>query len=203
MISVIPVRERETIMNLSLADQPEPLQKLFLFVSRAVSKGKLTVESIDHKDYAEHYHISSESGERCHAIFYYNKQYEFKKFSIVRAEPDELRNEVMRLIKDYRPHRSDNKDSSVEQIVYPSNIVGDMLKEMDKSVMDYNITGIEFTEHSYITRAEFKRKDEYLVLDVYYNKDGFITIITPNKSNSAQLHDDVKAIFMNFIQGYK
>jgi hypothetical protein len=196
-------KERSKLEELQLTGYPEPLQKLYLYVSRSLSNAKFTVNRVDHKDYAEHYHINNPSGGNCHLIFYYNKKYEFTKFNVAKAEPDELKAEVVRLIESYQKDGSDNAIPVKEPVNYPSNVVGEMLRLMNESLKNINITQIYCAEYNHMTRVDIKRDKEFLLLDVYYIKEGFVSIISPNKSNSEQLHDDVKKIFLDFIQGYK
>ncbi len=167
-------------------DFKSSLLQLHQFIERKISNYKMSVNSIDHPNYQELYEIKGNSGEIATISIYYNKKGQFKMPSVMKSQPKEFGEELLAILKadNYIEDFSFVKDS---WRVSAYKQINDMLKEKELSI-------------SYIIQAPYKdtvqliRSNDKLIVDIYYDGDGFFTTFTAMSATDPSLWKDFQVI---------
>ena len=203
----------QELSNLSLLEQPIPLQDHFIKVRDALRKQYIEIVGWEKVGYEIRYSFRREQDK---AVFrtYVNGQNEFKKTfaSMPNLSPNNDFNNTLIEILNYLPNVSIKRDT-VETIIsqiefefeleeefpFTRNLFDDLVLLLKE--INIIIDGIEHQQ--YKERYTFMRNSEKAVIDFEYKNNGFFGRVVPiqKQSNSSQLISDIKTALQTFKQG--
>lgn len=154
------------------------LNEFYQFIKSKVERGKLKIESVNNLSYQEVYHIIGSSGEEAKISFYYNNKGQFKSPSLITSQPKEFGEEVMNILLS----NEGIKDFSFIVDSWRRNIYEKLNIELSKN----NIAFDYIIQVPYKDTIKLISKLGDIVVDAYYNGDGFFTSLITTK------YDDIK-----------
>jgi len=154
------------------------LNEFYQFIESKVGKSKLKIKSVNNFSYQEVYNIIGSSGEEAKISFYYNNKCQFKNPSLITSQPKEFGEEVMNILVS----NEGIKDFSFITDNWRRNIYENLNVELSKN----NISFDYIIQVPYKDTIKLISKLGDIVVDAYYNGDGFFTSLITTK------YDDVK-----------
>jgi hypothetical protein len=167
-------------------DLKSSLLQLHQFIERKISSQKISIISINHPNYQELYELKGSSGETATFSIYYNKKGQFKIPSLMKSQPKEFGEELLNILKtdnsidDFSFIKDNWRISAYSQL-------NEMLKEKGLAI-------------SYIIQAPYKdtvqliRSGDKLTTNLYYDGDGFFSIVSATSTTEPSLWADFQAI---------
>jgi hypothetical protein len=202
----------QELSNLSLLEQPIPLQDHFIKVRDALRKQYIEIVGWEKVGYEIRYSFRREQDK---AVFrtYVNGQNEFKKTfaSMPNLSPNNDFNNTLIEILNYLPNVSIKRDTAEtiisqiefefeleEEFPFTRNLFDDLVVLLKE--INIIIDGIEHQQ--YKERYTFMRNSEKAVIDFEYKNNGFFGRVVPiqKQSNSSQLISDIKTALQTFKQ---
>ena len=162
------------------------LLQLHQLIEVKIKSQKISINSINHSNYQELYELKGSSGETAIISIYYNKKGQFKMPSLMKSQPKEFGEELLSILK------ADNSISDFNFIkdnwrVLAYGQLNEKLKEKDLTI-------------NYIIQTPYKdtlkliRSTENIVVDLYYDGDGFFSTISALSVTNPNLWTDFQTI---------
>ena len=163
------------------------LLQLFQFVQNKIAKNKLLINQINHHNYQELYEFKGGSGEVATISIYYNNKGQFKMPTLMKATPKEFGEEVLNLLKsEYQISDFAFIHSNWRKAIYEN------LNQQLKS------KGIGFgyiIQVPYKDTIQFNNGTETLVVDLYYDGDGFFTSMIATSCTNIDFWAEIQSLF--------
>jgi hypothetical protein len=172
------------------------LFNFYCWLSSELETINVSIKDVDHKPYAEHYQIMGENREEGKLIIAYDGQNRFRHHKIVRSS-DSFINLIDSFLTDLKAGEiivSKNGNRAFSNVFVKE--LFDLLSEPlnENNIIVQSIENLNNAEKITITNKESK-----IVLNVFFELEGFVTTIYPIKCNSPEIYDIVKTIFNEFI----
>jgi len=167
------------------------LLQLFQFMDNKISKNGLTIQSVSHISYQVLYELTGSPGEYATVSIYYNNRGQFKMPALMKSAPKEFGEELIVLLKaenkiaDFSFVKSEWRKLAYEQL----NLV---LRE--KTISFGYIIQVPYKDI-----IQLHKSNEILVMDLYYDGDGFFTSLIATSTTSMEFWDEIKG----FLTGMK
>jgi len=169
-------------------DKPQLLQ-LFQLLNSKLEPNKINISSINHPNYQELYELNGSNGEVATVSFYYNDKGQIKIPTLMKSEPKEFGDEVINLLvgKNNLSNFAFIKDK------WRENIYTNINQLLNKHGQYFN----------YIIQVPFKdtvkiiRDDAELIVDMYYDGDGFYSSIIATYYSDDEIWNSFKEVLSN------
>lgn len=179
---------QETAEKYKLQDNDfkSSLLQLYQFIEGKISNQKMRVNSIKHPNYQELYEIKGNSGENATISIYYNKKGQFKMPSLMKSQPKEFGDELINVLM---------TDNSIGDFSF----IKDTWRISAYTQMNEILKEKEFTI-SYIIQTPYKdtvqliRSNDKLIIEMYYDGDGFFSTVSASSATKSSLWADFQAI---------
>lgn len=166
-----------SIPNLSISEKP--LRNLYLYIVGSLKHKEIDVKSYKHHNYQENYTFERKDGNAsCSLRLYYNGRYQVTRIEIVKSEPAEFAFQVCALISS-----NVRLETDFQKKIY--DFMKDKLEQY--KVLIQSIEHHKFQENYYL-----KSKLGSVKLQIFYNKDGFVTRIVPVEYTDLQVVEKVR-----------
>jgi serine/threonine protein kinase len=160
------------------------LLKLFVNCIEKLSKEKIQILNVEHRQYQEIYSFSDENGNKVKLTVHYNSkgQISGQKFSIT----NDLSKEIQKLLTD---------NSKVDfSVTFKEKYLKEFYSNLKAGLANENILINKIVEHNLQYEFHLIRSKDFAIVNIFYNRSGFITTMWPTKYNSAALLADLKKI---------
>lgn len=179
---------KETIEKFKFpeSETQSSLLQLFQFLESKLSKGLLTINSINHSNYQELYEIKGGNGEIATISIYYNKKGQFKLPSLMKSTPKEFGNELLSLL---------NSETQISNFEFVKSSWRKNAYEQLNDKLKLNEMFI-----GYVIQAPFKdtiqinQRDNTLIIDMYYDGDGFFSSLVASSCTEVEMWSDFQKI---------
>ncbi|WP_231490343.1 NERD domain-containing protein/DEAD/DEAH box helicase [Pedobacter sp. Leaf170] len=162
------------------------LLQLFQFMENKISQNGLTIHSVSHISYQELYELNGSPGERATVSIYYNNKGQFKMPMLMKSAPKEFGEELIVLLK------SENKIADF------SFVKSDWRKlayeQLNRALNEKTVSFGYIIQVPYKDTIQFHKKNEVLVIDFYYDGDGFFTSLIATSATSMEFWAEVQEI---------
>jgi len=176
------------IDKFGFTDEVPNLKSFFASTYETLNKSEVVISNAVHGKYKAEYHFSKGS-DTAKIIFSYNNSFEFKLNTVSNSNPKEFAEFIL---------------SKLYEIEKPNGIleVKPVSKELLDSLFDKVSSQLETTTIK-ISKVEskkdqelytFTRQTEQVILNFFYDGEGFFTTVMCQSSNSPLLLDDLKKI---------
>ena len=155
------------------------LLQLYQFVSHKIENQKLKINSINHPNYQELYEIKGNEGELATVSLYYNKKGQFKMPTLMKSQPKEFGEEVLNVLK------SENEISDFEFV--KDNWRSSAYDHLNNKLDSIDISIGYIIQAPYKDTIQFIRNKNVLVVDMYFDGDGFFTTVSASACTEPEL----------------
>jgi len=163
------------------------LLQLFQFIENKIAQNNLSINIINHPNYQELYEIKGGSGEVATISIYYNNKGQFKMPTLMKSTPKEFGEEVLNLLK------SENQISDFSFI--HSNWRKAIYENLNQQLKSKGI-GLGFIiQVPYKDTIQFNNGIETLVVDLYYDGDGFFTSMIATSCTNIDFWSEIQSLF--------
>jgi len=169
-------------------DKPQLLQ-LFQLLNSKLEPNKININSINHPNYQELYELNGSNGEVATVSFYYNNKGQIKIPTLMKSEPKEFGDEVINILVG----ENNLSDFAFIKDKWRENIYTSINQQLNKHDKYFN----------YIIQVPFKdtvkivRNDTELIVDMYYDGDGFYSSIIATYYSEDEIWNSFKEILSN------
>jgi len=163
------------------------LLQLFQFVENKIAQNNLSINLINHLDYQELYEIKGGSGEVATISIYYNNKGQFKMPKLMKSTPKEFGEEVLNLLK------SENQISDFAFI--HSNWRKAIYEKLNQQLKSKGIGFGYIIQVPYKDTIQFNNGTETLVVDLYYDGDGFFTSMIGTSCTNIDFWAEIQSLF--------
>ena len=162
------------------------LLQLHQFINSKLEPNELKVNTIDHPSYQELYTVKGCDGKIATISFYYNKKGQFKRPSLMKSEPKEFGIEVLNIltsnnaIKDFNFIKDDWRKS--------------IYQNLDKTLNSEDMNISYIIQAPYKDTIKVKNLQHGLIVDMYYDGDGFYSKISASYYDELQIWEKFQTI---------
>ena len=162
------------------------LLQLYQFVCHKIENKKLKVNSINHPNYQELYEIKGADGELATVSIYYNKKGQFKLPTLMKSQPKEFGAEVLNIL---------NSQNKVSDFGFVKDNWRSAVYEQLSNKLKYIGMSIGYIiQVPYKDTIQFIKDKNVLIVDVYYDGDGFFSTISASSSTESGLWTEFQSI---------
>ena len=169
-------------------DKPQLIQ-LFQLLNSKLEPNKIIINSINHPNYQELYELNGSNGEIATVSFYYNNKGQIKIPTLMKSEPKEFGDEIINIFVG----KNNLSDFAFIKDKWREKIYTSINQLLNKNNQYFN----------YIIQVPFKdtikviKDDAELIVDMYYNGDGFYSSIIATYYNDGEIWNNFKEILNN------
>ena len=192
VIALSDVEINDTILNkcreFKINVENKFLVHLFANCFARVYKEKIQITSIEHRQYQEVYSFKDENSNKAKLTFYYNAtgQISSQQFNSV--------TEFSKRIEELLMDNSKVNFSSM----FKEKFLNQFYQELNKFISEQKISIDKIVKHNYHYEFHFIKGKNVAIINVFHNKEGFITTGWPTKYNSVTFLAELKKIFEKF-----
>ncbi|AMC10279.1 hypothetical protein Lupro_02975 [Lutibacter profundi] len=168
------------------------LLQLYQFIYHKIENQKLKVKSINHPDYQELYEIKGSNGELATLSIYYNKKGQFKLPTLMKSQPKEFGAEILEILK------SNNKISDFGFIKDTWRV--SVYEKLNGKLTSFDIGIGYIIQAPYKDTIQFIKGKNVLIVDMYYDGDGFFSTVSASSCTESSLWDEFQSI-INELKG--
>ncbi|PLB86607.1 hypothetical protein C0T31_05010 [Dysgonamonadaceae bacterium] len=162
------------------------LLQLYQYIEGKISNHNMSVKSINHPNYQELYELKGSSGETATISIYYNKKGQFKMPSLMKSQPKEFGERLLDILK------ADNAIDDFSFIKDNWRILA--YKELNEKLKVKQLSISYIIQSPYKDTLQLIRSAEKLVVDLYYDGDGFFSTVSATSTTEPSLWTDFQAI---------
>ncbi len=166
--------------------------QLYQFVTNKLEHKGIKIKSINHASYQEIYELQGSDGQSAKVSFYYNKKGHVKMPALMKASSEQFGDEVVGLLIG---------DNGVTDFSFVSD---DWRRDIYTALNDTLISkGSQITyiiQTAYKDTVKITKDDSSLVVDMYYDGDGFFSSIICTYRSCDELWDEFKEL-LNKMSG--
>lgn len=177
----IPENLRPQIDKLKFPAQFPSLPVIWYIISSKLSSYHIKVTNIEHHNYQELYSFADENGHTVKIRFYYNAD-----GKITKSTPypkNEFSEQVIKILE--------SENSTIDPN-FPEPFLKSLYEDFKNTLIQNRINIVSVEHESFHEKYIITRDDEFILLTIYYNSDGFVTTFLPIKFNSHALYQEVK-----------
>lgn len=174
-------------LNFPDTENKSSLLQLFQFVENKIAQNGLSINLINHPNYQELYEISGSSAENATFSVYYNNKGQFKMPNLMKSTPKEFGEELINLLK------SENQISDFTFI--QSNWRKSAYGQLNQILKSKEIGFSYIIQVPYKDTIQLNNGKETLVVDLYYDGDGFFTTMIATSCTTIEFWDEIQMIF--------
>jgi len=169
------------------------LIQLYYFLSNKLTHKDIEIISINQSDYQAIYELQNKNNQTAKISIYCNLKGQARQPTLMKAEPDEFGSEVMIFLK------QDAEIQSFDSVndIWRKNSYNNIYLSLKKQ--DYKI--VQLIQTSYKDTIEISKNDESLVVDMYYDGNGFFTSVISTSYSSVEIWDYYKSVIDTLRQG--
>jgi len=163
--------------------------QLYQFVTNKLVHKGIKIKSINHASYQEIYELEGSGGQSAKVSFYYNNKGHVKIPSLMKASQEQFGEDVVELLV--------GSNGVTDFSFVNDDWRRDIYTALNASLTDkcYQITYIIQT--AYKDTVKITKDDSSLVVDMYYDGDGFFSSIICAYRSCDELWDEFKGILHN------
>lgn len=183
----------------SFEQQNDILYKFYCWLSAELGIVNVKVINVLHHNYAEHYSLENEKGDRLKTIIWYDGQNQFKRHQVANSNSDEFKESIDTFLASLKSNTAVGLGTEIQ---FGDVLLKKIYEKLQPDLFQYNIELVSVSQMNYSDRFTLKRNEEIMILDIFLNSEGFITTVYPIRCNNAALYDDLKMIFYDFIENH-
>lgn len=162
------------------------LLQLHQFIERKLTSKKISINSINHPNYQELYELKGNSGETATISIYYNKKGQFKMPSLIKSQPKEFGEELLKTLK---------AENSIDDFSFiKDNWRASAYSQLNKILKEKNLAINYIIQTQYKDTVQLIRSSDKLTVNLDYDKDGFYSKISAHSLTEASLWTDFQTI---------
>ncbi|MEL4457385.1 NERD domain-containing protein [Lutimonas vermicola] len=165
------------------------LLQLFQFINIKIEKERFRISSIIHSNYQELYEFKGNDGESATVLIYYNKKGQFKMPALMNSQPSEFGNEVLNLLK--------SKNEIVDFGFIKDSWRITAYEHLRNKIKPANLSIAYIIQTPYKDSIQLIRDDENLIVDIFYDGDGFFSVVSASAYSELGLWTDFQKILNN------
>ena len=169
------------------------LIQLYYFLSNKLTHKDIEIISINQSDYQSIYELQNKNNQTAKISIYCNLKGQARQPTLMKAEPDEFGYEVMIALK----QDSEIKNFDSVSDIWRKNAYNSIYLALKEH--DYKI--VQLIQTSYKDTIEISKNDENLVVDMYYDGNGFFTSVISTSYSSVEIWDYYKSVLDTLRQG--
>ena len=191
----VNLSSKEMSSNLNFTDgKLKPiLIQLYYFLSNKLTHKDIEIVSINQSDYQSIYELKNKNNQTAKISIYCNLKGQARQPTLMKAEPDEFGYEVMIALK----QDSEIKNFDSVSDIWRKNAYNSIYLALKEH--DYKI--VQLIQTSYKDTIEISKNDENLVVDMYYDGNGFFTSVISTYYSSVEILDYYKSVLNTLRQG--
>lgn len=162
------------------------LLQLLQFIENKISQNNLSINLINHPNYQEFYEIKGSSEEVATISIYYNNKGQFKMPTLMKSVPKEFGEELINLLK------SENQISDFGFI--QSNWRKSTYEQLRQKLKAKEIGFGYIIQVPYKDTIQLNNSKETLVVDLYYDGDGFFTSIIATSCTTFEFWNEIQNV---------
>ena len=182
----IPVELETELARLGFRSDRLFLKEFWVDCYQKLSPHAIQIEKVEHQQYHEIYHFKGPKNDRARIIFYYNSKQQFGKRKLL--PKGEFTDFIVNILD-----RETNAPKSDVTYSFEKEFLTEFHTSFAAKLKEKAISIARIREHDYSVEYALQRDKEVVILKISYNDKGFITTAMPQKHNSTNLHDEVKA----------
>jgi hypothetical protein len=163
------------------------LLQLLQFIENKIAQNSLSINLINHPNYQELYEFKGGSGEVATISIYYNNKAQFKMPTLMKSTPKEFGEEVLNLLK------SENQISDFGFI--HSNWRKAIYEKLNQHLKSKDIGLGYIIQVPYKDTIQFNNGTENLIVDLYYDGDGFFTSMIATSCTNIDFWAEIQSLF--------
>ena len=156
------------------------------FIENQISQNNLSINLINHPNYQEFYEIKGSSEEVATISIYYNNKGQFKMPTLMKSVPKEFGEELINLLK------SENQISDFGFI--QSNWRKSTYEQLRQKLKAKEIGFGYIIQVPYKDTIQLNNSKETLVVDLYYDGDGFFTSIIATSCTNIDFWAEIQSL---------
>jgi hypothetical protein len=169
------------------SENKSSLLQLFQFIENKIAKNNLSINIINHPNYQELYEIKGSSGELATISIYYNNRGQFRMPTLMKATPKEFGEELLNLLK---------SENQISDFGFIHNNWRKVIYEMLNHELKSKGIGIGYIiQVPYKDTIQFNNGTETLIVDLYYDGDGFFTSMIATSCTNIDFWNEIQSLF--------
>ncbi len=168
------------------------LRLLWIECQEKLSPKDIQIDNVEHKQFHEVYHFRGPNSEKVRVIFYYNAKGEISKRKLLPV--NKLTQSIEKLL--------DQSEENREKLEFPHEFLDIFYAKFKKLLSIEKIQIKSVNNHQYKQEYTLEREKEFILLQIFYTGEGFISTVMPQKYNSNSILKDVKKCFEK-LDGYE
>lgn len=160
------------------------LLQLYHFIYNKIENSGLKIHSIIHSNYQERYEIKGSESEMAIVSVHYNQKGQFKNLALLKSQPNEFGEELLNILK------SNNEITDFYFIQDSWRVLAYKLLKKELGKKEISIGYIVQT--AYKDTVQLIQNNNVIVVDMYYNRDGFFTRAYAKSCSEPKMWNDFK-----------
>jgi len=181
--------ETALVEKFNFHELPPFLLQVHQLINSKLERHKISIHSINHPNYQELYELKGSNGEFASISFYYNKKGQVKTPSLMKATPSEFGSEVIEILTS----NNEIKDFSFIKDNWRESIYTEINEQLIKSNSYFN----HIIQLPYRDSIKINNNNSELIVDLYYDGDGFFSSISTSYYSENQIWEEFKTILNN------
>ena len=180
-------------------DNPIPIQ-LFQFLNPKLEANNISINSIKHSNYQEQYELKGKNKEVAEISFYYNKKGEIKFPTLMKSNPKEFGDNVIKILKTENAIKETDigiKDFSFIKDKWRE----DCYKQINDQLREIGGQFISIVQVRYKDKIKISKDDSELLVEMNYDDGNLFSIIKATYYNDVELWKALKSILSNIKEG--
>ena len=177
------------VQKFNFSEENSFLLQVHQLINSKLECHNISIHSINHPNYQEHYELKGSNGEFATISFYYNKKGQIKTPSLMNSTPSEFGDEVIKILTT----NNEIKDFSFIKDKWRENIYIEINKQLVKTncYFDYII------QVPYKDTVRINNYNSEFIVDMYYDGDGFFSSISTSYYSEIEIWEKFKTILNN------
>lgn len=170
----------------------KPLLQLFQFINTKIDPTNLTVNLINHTNYQEQYKFKGNKNEIAVISFYFNKKWQFKKPTIIKAQPKEFGEKVIEILtSNLQIKNFDFIKDEWRKIAY---------EQIHKKIISTGIKIGYIIQYDKKDTVQLINDNDFVIIDMHYNGDGFFSTVIATAYSETTIWNEFQSI-LNELKG--
>lgn len=177
------------VQKFNFSEETPFLLQVYQLINSKLEHHKISIHSINHPNYQELYELKGSNGEFATISFYYNKKGQIKTPSLMKARPSEFGDEVIEILTS----NNEIKNFSFIKDEWRENIYTEINEQLIKTNCYFNY----IIQVPYKDTIKINNDDSELIVDMYYDGDGFFSSISTSYYSEGNFWEEFKTILTN------
>lgn len=180
---VIPEELHSDVARLKFPGQFASLPIIWHLIRIKLLPHHIQVVNIEHHSYQELYSFENKSGEKAKIRFYYNSEGKITKRI---PYPKSAFSDIVLAILE-------NNSFSINE-EFPEDFLKKLYDDLKSILIQEEIQIVSVGHEPYHEKYIVKKLDDFISFNVFYNLNGFVTVVLPIKYNSHILYQKIKTL---------